>query len=71
MHRTALQWHQACYFLWGTVLVWGGTSSDSGGQGPECPRGVGPAASLQQFIELNYRIFVQQILLENKEMRTI
>ena len=21
--RTALQWHQACYFLWGTILAWG------------------------------------------------
>ena len=34
--RTALQWHRACYFLWGTILAWGqsscleGTSSDLG-----------------------------------------
>ena len=23
--RTALQWHRACYFLSGTILVWRGT----------------------------------------------
>ena len=23
-HRTALQWKWACYFLWGTILAWGG-----------------------------------------------
>ena len=21
--RTALQWHRACYFFWGTILAWG------------------------------------------------
>ena len=35
----------------------GGTSSDSGGTASECPRGVGPAASLQQFIELSLSHF--------------
>ena len=24
---TALQWHKACYFLWGTILAWGAQSS--------------------------------------------
>ena len=59
-HRTALQWHQACYFFWGTILAWGEAQFSFGGAqvvigegtAPECPRGVGPAASLQQFIEL-------------------
>ena len=41
--RTALQWHRACYFIWCTILAWGGTilvrggtSSDLGGTAPEC-----------------------------------
>ena len=39
---TAIQWHRACCFLWGTILAWGaqlsfgGTSSDLGGTAPEC-----------------------------------
>ena len=51
-HRTALQWHQACYFLWstilalgGTIFIWGSTSSDLGvrGHGLAMPlRGAGP-----------------------------
>ena len=53
--RTALQWHQACYFLWGailawrgTILVWGGTSSDSGGtpRNASPSRGAGPASTV-------------------------
>ena len=80
--RTALQWHRGCYFLWGTILAWvmgGGHNSRLGGHKQwfgrvwprNAPRGVGPAASLQQFIELIYRIFVKEILLENEEKRTI
>ena len=49
--QTALQWHKACYFFWGTFHAWGaqflfgrgdtssnlgGTSSDLGGTAPEC-----------------------------------
>ena len=34
--RTALQWHRACYFLWGTILVWGVTSGDLGGTAQDC-----------------------------------
>ena len=56
--RTALQWHRACYFFGGTILAWGAQFSFWGeaviwGARPQiAPRGVGPAASLQQFIEL-------------------
>ena len=35
--RTALQWHGACYFLWGTILAWGAQCSFVGGTAPECP----------------------------------
>ena len=42
--QTVLKWHRACYFLWGTILawggrfiVWGGTSSDLGDTFSECP----------------------------------
>ena len=51
--RTALQWHQACCFLWEQSSLGGGeydsrlggTSSDLGGHGPGItPRGAGPAA---------------------------
>ena len=40
--RTVLQWHQACYFLWGTILVrgaqflFGGHMQWFGGTAPEC-----------------------------------
>ena len=47
--KTALQWHRACYFLWdtilalwGTFLVWGGTSSDLGARPLNAPRGARP-----------------------------
>ena len=43
--RTAVQWHRAYYFLWGTILAWGARPRNS-------PHDVGPVASLQQFIEL-------------------
>ena len=54
--RTALQWHRACYFLWGTILTWGALFlfveaqvGILGGARPRnVPRGVGPALSLQQ-----------------------
>ena len=42
--RTALQWHRACYILWGTILtweetilVWGAHAVIWGGTAPECP----------------------------------
>ena len=40
--QTALQWHRACYFLWGTILAWGaqflfgGHKQWFGGTAPEC-----------------------------------
>ena len=72
--RTALQWHRACYFLWGTILAWGAQFL-FGGHGPGNP----PMASglLQVYSNLsncNYRILVKEILLEIgfiEEMRTI
>ena len=27
--RTALEWYRACYFLWGTILVWGARSRNA------------------------------------------
>ena len=57
--RTALQSTEPVTFfgaqssLGGHNSCLGGTCSDlGGGTVPECPRGVGPAASLQHFIEL-------------------
>ena len=44
--RNALQWHRACYFLWGTILAWGaqfsfgGASSELGKHGPVMPPGA-------------------------------
>ena len=73
--RTALQWHQACYFPWGTILAGeGGASSDFGSTAPECPVA---SCLLQVYSNLSncyYRIFVKEILLEIgfiEEMRTI
>ena len=45
--QTAIQWHRACYFLWGTILArgaqfsFGGHKQRFGGQGP----GMSPVAS--------------------------
>ena len=57
--RTARQWHRASNFLWSTILAWGAQFSFGGAQAViwgvrprNAPRGVGPAASLQQFIKL-------------------
>ena len=41
--QTPLQWHRACYFLWGTILAWGGISSDLGARPRNAPRRAGPA----------------------------
>ena len=35
--RTALQWHRACYFLWGTILAWGAQAVIWRGKAPKCP----------------------------------
>ena len=49
MPRTALQRHRACYFLWGIILAWGGTSSDLGGTAPECPSVASGPLRLQRY----------------------
>ena len=72
---TALQWHLAHYFLWGTILawggrilVWGGTSSDLGRHGSGLPPVV--SGLLQVYNNLSYCNFVtiafllKEILLE-------
>ena len=73
--RTALQWHQACYFLWSTTLASWGAQAVIWGHGPELPP---VESSLRQvYIKLlnsNYHIFVKEILFEIgfiEEMRTI
>ena len=80
--QTALQWHRACYFLWGTILAWEALFlfveaqvGILGGHGP----GMSPVAwgLLQVYSNLsncNYCIFVKEMLLEIgfiEETRTI
>ena len=73
--RTAFQWHPACYFLWGTIPVWEAQAVIWGGTAPVCPSVA--SGLLQVYSNLsncNYRIFVEEILLEIgfvEEMRTI
>ena len=55
--RTALQCHRACFFLWGTILAWGTQAVIWGAPPRNVPRGVGPDASLQQYIELQLSHF--------------
>ena len=76
--RTALQWQQVCYFLWGTILAWGHNSRLGGHKQWHGP-GLLPVASglLKAYSNLsncNYLIFVKEILLEIgfiEKMKTI
>ena len=65
--QTAIQWHRACYFLWGTILAWGaqfsfgGHKQRFGGQGP----GMSPVASgllqlYSNFIKIKKKVFVRK-----------
>ena len=65
--QTAIQWHRACYFLWGTILAWGaqfsfgGHKQRFGGQGS----GMSPVASgllqlYSNFIKIKKKVFVRK-----------
>ena len=74
--RTALQWHRACYFLWGTILFWGALFSFGevqaviwGGHGPKIPP-VAPGLSVAltytqgQTSKTAHKILISQIALK-------
>ena len=64
--RTALQWHQACYFLWGAFSLGVHKQWFGGARPRKAPCGVEPAASLQQFIELQLSHFRLRDIARNR-----
>ena len=71
--RTALQWHQACYFLWGTILALRAEAVIWGARPWNAPVASGLLQIYSNLSNCNYRIFVKEILLEIgfvEEMRT-